>query len=178
VRLRLRGADQVETAAREMFARLSAAGFPPQEFLVQQMAQPGVEMLVGVVHDPHFGPVIACGAGGVTVELLRDVSVRLTPLSRVDASEMIRDLKTYPLLAGFRRQPPADAAALEEILVAVSALADDLPEIAELDCNPVIVHQRGATVVDARIRVAERCHRRPWLPGTGPGLHLSPRAAR
>jgi acyl-CoA synthetase (NDP forming) len=118
------------------------------------MAQRGVEMLVGVVHDPQFGPVVACGAGGVQVELLKDVSVRLTPLSNEDAAEMIRALKTYPLLTGFRGSVVADVAALEEGLLRVSAMVEDIPQIAELDCNPFVVHPTGATILDARIRVA------------------------
>jgi acyl-CoA synthetase (NDP forming) len=117
------------------------------------MARRGVEMLVGVVHDPQFGPVVACGAGGVQVELLKDVSVRLTPLSNEDASEMIRELKTYPLLTGFRGSVPCDVAALEDGLLRVSAMVEDLPQIAELDCNPFVVHGTGATILDARIRV-------------------------
>ena len=110
-------------------------------------------MLVGVVHDPQFGPVVACGAGGVQVELLKDVSVRLSPLSNEDASEMIRELKTYPLLTGFRGSAPADIRALEETLLRVSAMVEDLPQIAELDCNPFVVHETGATILDSRIRV-------------------------
>ena len=153
VRLRLRGAEAVCNAAREMSEILSSRGHAPSGFLVQRMAQRGVEMLVGVVHDPQFGPVVACGAGGVQVELLRDVSVRLTPLSKEDASEMIRELKTYPLLTGFRGSAPGDIAALEEGLLRVSAMVEDIPQIAELDCNPFVVHQEGATVLDARIRV-------------------------
>ena len=153
VRLRLRGAEAVCNAAREMSEMLSSRGHAPSGFLVQRIAQRGVEMLVGVVHDPQFGPVVACGAGGVQVELLRDVSVRLTPLSKEDASEMIRELKTYPLLTGFRGSAPGDIAALEEGLLRVSAMVEDIPQIAELDCNPFVVHQEGATVLDARIRV-------------------------
>src|SRR5204863_2398008 len=103
------------------------------------MAASGVEMLVGVVHDPQFGPVVACGAGGVQVELLRDVSVRLTPLAREDAAEMIRSLKTFPLLNGFRGTPVRDVAALEDGLLRVSAMVEDLPQIAELDSNPFVV---------------------------------------
>ena len=97
--------------------------------------------------------VVACGAGGVQVELLRDVSVRLTPLANEDAAEMIRELKTYPVLKGFRGSAAADVAALEEGLLRVSAMVEDLPQIAELDCNPFVVHERGATILDARIRV-------------------------
>src|SRR5688572_4785261 len=153
VRLHLKGAKAVRAAAREMNEKLSSQGHAPSGFVVQQMAKRGVEMLVGVVHDPQFGPVVACGAGGVQVELLRDVSVRLTPLSNEDASEMIRELKTYPLLTGFRGSAALDVTALEEGLLRVSSMVEDLPQIAELDCNPFVVHESGATILDARIRV-------------------------
>jgi len=153
VRLHLNGAEAVRAAAREMSEKLSSLGHSASGFVVQRMAKRGVEMLVGVVHDPQFGPVVACGAGGVQVELLRDVSVRLTPLSNEDALEMIRELKTYPLLTGFRGSIPVDVTALEEGLLRVSAMVEDLPQIAELDCNPFVVHETGAAILDARIRV-------------------------
>lgn len=153
VRLHLKGAEAVRAAAREMNEKLSSQGHSPSDFVMQRMAKRGVEMLVGVVHDPQFGPVVACGAGGVQVELLRDVSLRLTPLSNEDASEMIRELKTYPLLTGFRGSVAADVAALEEGLLHVSSMVEDIPQIAELDCNPFVVHEKGATILDARIRV-------------------------
>ena len=110
-------------------------------------------MIVGIVHDRQFGPVVACGAGGTLVELLRDVAVRLTPLSADDAREMIEQLKTYPLLTGFRGAPPRDVPALQDVLLRVSALAEELPQVAELDFNPLLVLAQGAVVVDARIRV-------------------------
>jgi acetate---CoA ligase (ADP-forming) len=154
VRLHLRGADQVRRIAQEMTAALASRGPGLSGFVVQRMVRKGVEMLVGVAHDPQFGPVVACGAGGVQVELLRDVSVRLTPLCREDAAEMIRSLKTYPLLTGFRGGPRGNVAALEEGLLRVSALVEDIPQIAELDCNPFVVHESGAVILDARIRVA------------------------
>lgn len=153
VRLHLKGADATRAAAREMSEMLSSRGHAVSGFVVQRMAGRGVEMLVGVVHDPQFGPVVACGAGGVQVELLRDVSVRITPLSKEDASDMIRELKTYPLLKGFRGSVPADVGALEDGLLRVSAMVEDIPQIAELDCNPFVVHETGATILDARIRV-------------------------
>lgn len=153
VRLHLKGADATRAAARAMNEMLSSRGHVVSGFVVQRMAQRGVEMLVGVVHDPQFGPVVACGAGGVQVELLRDVSVRITPLSKEDASDMIRELKTYPLLTGFRGSVPVDVAALEDGLLRVSAMVEDVPQIAELDCNPFVVHETGATILDARIRV-------------------------
>jgi acetyl coenzyme A synthetase (ADP forming)-like protein len=153
VRLHLKGAAATRAAALEMSEMLSTRGHEASGFVVQRMAPRGVEMLVGVVHDPQFGPVVACGAGGVQVELLRDVSVRITPLSQEDASDMIRELKTYPLLTGFRGSVPADVSALEDGLLRVSALVEDIPQIAELDCNPFVVHETGATILDARIRV-------------------------
>jgi acyl-CoA synthetase (NDP forming) len=118
------------------------------------MAAPGTEMIVGVVHDPRFGPVVACGAGGTLVEVLRDVAVRLTPLTERDAREMIADLKIAPALAGVRGRRPADVGALTDVVVRIGAMVEDLPQIAELDCNPVIVHEHGATLVDVRVRVA------------------------
>ncbi|HLH21907.1 MAG TPA: GNAT family N-acetyltransferase [Chloroflexota bacterium] len=154
VRLDLRGAGAVRAAAQEMAATLTRAGQPPTGFLVQQMVPAGVEMIAGLVHDPQFGPLLACGAGGTLVELLRDVAVRLTPLTTDDAHAMVRELKTYPLLEGFRGQPPADVAALEDALLRLSALAEDRPEVAELDCNPIVVLARGACILDARIRLA------------------------
>jgi acetate---CoA ligase (ADP-forming) len=153
VRLNLRGATAVRAAADEMTARLASMGHQPTGFLVQRMARSGVEMLVGVVHDPQFGPVVACGAGGVKVELLRDVSIRLTPLSKEDAGEMVRTLKTYPLLNRFRGGPAYDVPALEDALLRVSAMVEDLPQIAELDLNPFVVQESGAVILDARVRI-------------------------
>src|SRR4029079_4769985 len=154
VKLHLRGAASVAAAASEMSERLSALGQSPTGFVVQRMAEPGIEMIMGVVHDPQFGPVVACGAGGTQVELLRDVSIRLTPLAQEDASEMIHELKTYPLLTGFRGAPVCDVAALQDGLLRLSAMVEDLPQIAELDLNPFVVHERGASILDARIKVS------------------------
>ena len=153
VRLGL-AAGEVREAALALTHRLAAAGRPPTGFLVQRMAEPGVEMIVGVVHDPQFGPVVACGAGGTVVELVKDVAIRLTPLSARGAEEMVRELRTHPLLAGYRGAPPADEGALVDIVLRVAAMVEDLPAIAELDLNPVLVHARGATIADARVRLA------------------------
>jgi acetyl coenzyme A synthetase (ADP forming)-like protein len=154
VKLGLRGAAATRAAACEMTERLAQRGQPPAGFIVQQQVSDGVEMLVGVVHDPQFGPIVACGAGGVQVELMRDVSVCLTPLTNEDASEMIQILKSYPLLYGFRGGPKRDVTALEECLLRVSAMVEDLSQIAELDLNPFLVQESGATILDARIRLA------------------------
>lgn len=154
VRLSLHGAEEVELAAREMADRLNAAGQELTGFLVQRMVPDGVEMIVGLAQDPSFGPILACGAGGVTAELLRDVSVRLTPLSEHDPSQMVRELRTFPLLDGYRGAPRCDVAALEDVLRRLGTLAEDLPQVMEMDCNPVKVLEHGAYIVDARIRVA------------------------
>jgi acetyl coenzyme A synthetase (ADP forming)-like protein len=161
VQLGLAGASEVEAAAEAMAERVQQGGHRLRGFLVQEMAGAGVEMLVGVVHDTSFGPVVACGAGGVQAEILKDVSVRITPLTDRDAHQMIRSLRSLPLLRGFRGMPAADTAALETVLLRVGAMVENHPEIAEMDCNPVIVLAAGATVVDARIRVAEVAHRPP-----------------
>ena len=154
VRLWLR-ADEVDRAASEMVARLASSGHRVESFLVQSMVAGGAEMIIGVVHDRLFGPVIACGPSGAEMELARDVAVRITPLTDRDAAEMISSLATFPLLAsrGGGQSSPIDAAAIEETLLRVSAMVEAHPEIAELECGPVVVLERGALVVDARIRI-------------------------
>ena len=161
VKLDLSGDDQVRRAAEDMEVSLSSQGFKASGFVLQPMVEKGVEMIVGVTGDPTFGPIIACGAGGTLVELLRDVSVRLAPVTPRDAEEMIHELKTYPLLSGYRGAPVCDTDALQEVIRRVSFLADDIPEVAELDLNPVIVTPRGASVVDFRVKVEERPPRTP-----------------
>jgi len=121
----------------------------------------GVEMFVGVVNDPQFGPTVACGPGGTLVELVKDVAVRLTPLTASDAAGMLSELRSFPLLNGYRGSAAFDIAALEDVLLRISALAEDQACIAEVDCNPVIVSERGVVVVDARVRVEAVRPRRP-----------------
>jgi acyl-CoA synthetase (NDP forming) len=122
----------------------------------------GVVTNAGGTSDPLLGPVVACGAGGTAIEVLGDVAVRLAPLTDLEARRMVRSLSTFPLLDGYRGAPRADVAALERVLLRLGALADAHPEVVELDCNPVIVAERGATVVDARVRVAPPPVRTPW----------------
>jgi acetate---CoA ligase (ADP-forming) len=104
----------------------------------------------------------------VTAEVLKDVQVRITPLTDRDSAEMIRDLRTFPLLEGYRGGPRADIEALEEMVLRVSALVDGHPELVEMDCNPVIATSEGAVVVDARIRVQPAPPRRPWAAAVRP----------
>ncbi len=123
--------------------------------LVQPMVTGGVEVMIGVADDPLFGPVIAFGLGGIHVEILGDVQFRITPLTDRDASEMIKDTKGYRLLLGYRGHPPADLEALEETLLRVSRLVEEIPEISELDLNPIFALPpgQGCRIVDARIRL-------------------------
>ena len=153
VRLDLVGEADVAAAATEMRERILALGQPVEGFAVQEMAD-GVEMLVGITHDDVFGPIVACGAGGTIAELLKDVAVRVAPVTDVAAREMVRSLATFPLLDGYRGAPRADVAALDDVVLRVSALASDHDTIREMDCNPVLVGETRALVVDARIRVA------------------------
>jgi acyl-CoA synthetase (NDP forming) len=121
--------------------------------LVQQMVPAGVEMIVGTLHDPTFGPLIACGTGGVLVDLLADTSFRLHPLQASDAVDMIDELRGARLLRGYRGSPPADTQALRDVLLRVSELVRVAPEVQELDLNPVIVLPTGARVADIRVRI-------------------------
>jgi acyl-CoA synthetase (NDP forming)/RimJ/RimL family protein N-acetyltransferase len=161
VALGLRTPATVRRAAHAMRVRLDEQAIAVEGFLVQAMAPAGVELLVGATSDPLFGPVVACGAGGVNVALSRDVGVRLAPLTDRDATELVRELDLYPLLRGHRGAPAVDVAALEDVVLRLSALVDAHPEIAELDCNPVIAHPDGAVVVDARVRVVHPAPPRP-----------------
>lgn len=163
VRLGLDGADAVRAAAADIGQRIVRAGYELDGFVVQPMAPDGVELLVGVVNDHSFGPVVACGAGGMQAELIKDVSVRITPLTDVDAREMIRSLKTFPLLDGYRGAPRCDTSAVEDVLLRVSAMVERHPEIVELDCNPLIVGPDAAVIVDARVRLETTAPARPIL---------------
>jgi acetate---CoA ligase (ADP-forming) len=150
VRLDLRDAEAVRAAALDFEERFRGE---LSGMLVQQMIAGGVEMLVGAVHDPTFGPVVVCGSGGVLVDLLGDSAFRIHPVTSDDAAEMIREVKGARLLSGYRGAPPADEAALRDVILRVSALLTACPEIMEIDLNPVKVLASGASVVDARVRV-------------------------
>jgi len=156
VALALPDPSAVESAAHAMAERLRRSVLEAEGFLLQRMAGECVEMIVGVVQDPPFGPVIACGAGGTAAELVNDVSVRLTPLNGSEADEMIRSLATFPLLDGYRGRPKMDVASLRGLVLRLGALAEDLPQVVDVDLNPVVVGPNGADVVDARSRVEQR----------------------
>jgi len=123
---------------------------------VQPMAHPGIEVIIGMTTDPQFGPVIMFGLGGIMVEVLRDVAFRLIPLDPRDAHEIVREIKAFQVLEGVRGRAPADIAALEQLVLDVSAFADAHPEVAEIDLNPVFAYEDGAVAVDARVMLADR----------------------
>jgi acetyl coenzyme A synthetase (ADP forming)-like protein len=153
VRLGREGAEAVGDAAAGIEAAVTHAGLKLEGLVVQPMVPAGVELIVGVVHDPSFGPVLACGAGGTAAELIKDVAVRITPVGERDAYEMLRELRTFPLLDGYRGAARSDLTAIEDVILRISALVEAHPEIAELDLNPVVASPDGATILDARIRV-------------------------
>ena len=157
VRLDIRSPELAADAFRAIAASLAARGLSDalDGVLVQPMLTRGTECLVGVVADPTFGPLIAFGSGGVNAEVFRDVAFRLHPLTDVDVDELIASVKVATLLRGYRGAPPADLPALRGLLLCVSQLVEDLPELAELDLNPVLVgpEGHGAVVLDARIRM-------------------------
>lgn len=147
-----------EPAIRQAFDAVTSAVTDATGVLIQEMADPGHEVLLGLSDDPVFGPVLAFGVGGVYVELLEDVAFRLHPLTDLDANEMIDEIKASPILSGYRSFPEGDRDALLDALGRLSKLVEIVPELAEVDLNPVLVHPpgRGATVVDARMRIVRR----------------------
>lgn len=161
VLLGLRGPRAVRSGARQIEAALAREGHRLEGLLVQPMASSELELLMGVVTDESFGPVIACGAGGTRAELLGDVAVRITPLTDCDIAEMLRSLRSFALLEGYRGSPSCDVPALEDILSRLSALVEAHPEVAELDANPVAAAPSGALILDARVRLASPPPRRP-----------------
>jgi acyl-CoA synthetase (NDP forming)/GNAT superfamily N-acetyltransferase len=124
------------------------------EVLVQPMAAAGVELVAGIVHDPLFGSLVMAGLGGIHTDLLADRAYRLVPLTDLDAARMWRSLRGAPLLTGYRGAQPADTTAVEDLLLRLGRLAEDLPDIAELDLNPVLAGPDGVVAIDAKLRLA------------------------
>jgi acyl-CoA synthetase (NDP forming) len=157
VELNLNTSAAVKKAYDQVLARVGKA-FPQAQIdgvLVNKMAPPGQEVIIGMNRDPQFGPIILFGLGGVLVEIFRDVALRHLPLTRQDALEMIKEIKGYPILAGYRGQPVLDLQALADCLLAVAQIAEEYPEIVEIDLNPVFAYPEGILVADARIIMEE-----------------------
>jgi acetyl-CoA synthetase (ADP-forming) len=153
VKLGLANATQVGKAYNEIISSIKKT-YPKAEIQgvsVQPMAPPGVEVIVGMSKDPQFGPVLMFGLGGILVEVLKDVSFRIVPVTERDAREMIKEIKGYPILEGYRGQKPASIPALEKLIVKVSQFVEKNPQIKELDLNPIFAYPDKAVAVDARI---------------------------
>jgi len=115
------------------------------------MVTPGIELLLGGLRDPQFGPTVIFGTGGFAVELVKDVSFRLAPLTREEALAMMQEIKSYPLLTGFRGSKPVNLEALAAAIIALGDILQELEEIQELEINPLVVSEAGAVAVDARV---------------------------
>ena len=157
VMLGLTSEEEVRRAFAEIGRRLDEKGVRDQMdgVTVQPMVDEGVEVIVGMAHDPSFGPVLMFGLGGVYVEVLRDVAFRVCPLTDRDARELIRDVRGFRLLEGWRGTPPSDTLALEQVILRLAQLVQAIPQIQELDLNPVkvLAGGRGCVIVDARVAV-------------------------
>ncbi|BCB89572.1 bifunctional acetate--CoA ligase family protein/GNAT family N-acetyltransferase [Phytohabitans suffuscus] len=151
VRIGLRGPDEVRAAYRAIAAAVER---PEPPVLVQPMARGQAELVAGVVHDPLFGSLVMLGLGGVHTDLLGDRVFRLVPMTDQDAGQMWRSLRAARLLTGYRGAPPVDTGAVEDLVLRLGRLAEDIPEIAELDLNPILVGPDGAVAVDAKLRLA------------------------
>lgn len=153
----LRDAGEVRLAFREMKEKVEAAGriADMEGVIIQPMVKGGQEMIVGMSTDPFFGPLIMIGVGGVSVELIKDISFAIHPLTDAEPDRMLSQLKSAPLLKGWRGKPPADVNSLKEVLLRFSALIEDFPEIDQMEINPLIVLEegKGCSAVDARIYI-------------------------
>ncbi|HKZ93101.1 MAG TPA: acetate--CoA ligase family protein [Candidatus Bathyarchaeia archaeon] len=155
--LDLKNAGEVEDAYKKIL--LNVKRHKPDAkivgVLVQEMVPSSTEVIVGSMKDPQFGPALMFGLGGIFVEVLKDVTFRIAPITVADAKEMITEVKGYPILKGYRGQPPADIDAIIRILMSTSKLVMDHMEIKELDLNPIMVYEKGAKTVDARIIIEQ-----------------------
>jgi acyl-CoA synthetase (NDP forming) len=153
VKVNLKSAKEVRSVYREILENAEKYDAAAQivGVLVQEMAQQSTEVIVGAVKDAQFGQTLMFGLGGIFVELLKDVTFRIAPITEADAVEMITGVKAYPLLNGYRNTPPADIGAITAVLVSTSRLVMDFPEVKELDLNPVLAYEKGVKTVDARI---------------------------
>ena len=149
----LKDADSVQNAYQQIMKNVKKHNVNAKIIgvLVQEMAPASTEVIVGSIKDSQFGPALMFGLGGIFVEVLKDVTFRIAPITEEEAHEMITEVKAYPLLKGYRNTPPADIDAIVQILLKTSKLVTEHQEIKELDLNPIMVYEKGAKTVDARI---------------------------
>jgi acyl-CoA synthetase (NDP forming) len=155
VKLGIQSSEELGKAYDEILASVTQK-YPKaaiEGVTVQKTARPGVEVIIGMFTDAQFGPVLMFGLGGIFVEIIKDVSFRIVPLTQKDTREMIRQIKGYPLLEGYRGQERVDISNLESILLKLSKFVEQYPEIKEFDLNPIFAYSDGAVVVDARVIV-------------------------
>ncbi len=162
VKINLQNAEEVRQAFTDIMKNAKAYGKKEgiqvdlsKGVFISDFADSGTEVIVGVTRDPQFGHALMFGLGGIFVEVLKDVTFRLIPLTEIDAREMIHEIKAAKILDGIRGQPPRDVDALVKVIMAVSKMVEENPDISELDCNPVFLYEkgRGVLVVDARILI-------------------------
>jgi acyl-CoA synthetase (NDP forming) len=153
VRTGLEDEEALCGAWKEVSRAVDAAGKDRslEGFLVCEQAPAGLECIIGVVKDPQFGHAIMFGLGGIFVEVIRDVAFRVLPITRAEAAELVRETRSYKLLEGIRGQKPGDIEAVIDCLIKTAAVVEANPAIGEIDINPIVVFQRGAMVLDARI---------------------------
>jgi acyl-CoA synthetase (NDP forming) len=160
VRVRLQNAAEVRSAIAAMRASPTIAAHPLDGFLVEEMAPAGQELVIGGLKDPQFGPLVMVGLGGIFVEVLEDVAFRICPIERMDAMEMLDELKGSAVLDGVRGQPPVSKEAIADVLLKIGGPAGLLmtlaADIQEADLNPVICSERAAVAVDARFILTDR----------------------
>ncbi len=145
--------DEVREAYRRILSnvRSRVPSARVEGILVQEFAPKGVEVIIGLMRDPQFGPTVMFGLGGIFVEIFKDVSFRIAPLRDLDAEEMMREIRSFPLLTGYRGAEPVDLEALKSALIRVGQVGLDHPEVSEMDLNPVMAYPKGLKVVDARV---------------------------
>jgi len=155
IKLNLSNAEEVKAASDEIMR--NALNVTTREnivgVLLSPMVPPGQECIIGMIRDAQFGPVIMFGLGGIFVEVLKDVSFRVAPLADEDIDEMIEEIKGYKILTGVRGEPPKDVEAIKRVLAKLSEIVIDNPDIREIDLNPVIVHEKGLSIVDSRVLI-------------------------
>jgi acyl-CoA synthetase (NDP forming) len=153
VKTGLDGEEALKRAWEEVSRSVESAGEHSslEGFLLCEQAPPGLECIIGIVKDPQFGHAIMFGLGGIFVELIRDVAFRVLPITREDAAELVAETKSYKLLSGIRGQKARDIGAVIDCLMKTAAVVEDNRAIMEIDINPIVVFERGAMVLDARI---------------------------
>ena len=153
VKVGIKDEKEAELAYQEIISKVKKYNKEAQIFgvITYSMISKATEIIIGMIKDPHFGPVVMFGLGGIFVEVLKDISFRILPIEERDAGEMITGIKGYEILKGARGNPPRDIQAIKEVLLKVSKLTTENPEINEIDLNPIFVFEKGLQVVDARM---------------------------